>query len=422
MSSTTRNFTEWEVSGSSPPVAPPQLERVWKAYGVDERALVSKSDNQIDHVAALYVIDPQGRERVLFTTYPSYASIPQFGQLLAQDVSRLLPSHPAVSTHYTYAAAPQTKPTQNASLPKLGGGDISLGPGTPRLYLFFATWDKQTLALAADLDELNAYARDAQAHGLPQLTAIDEGSVEPSSEALPNFISTLPQHLAYPVGIDQTGRVADGYEVQGDPWFVETNAAGKIVWYQEVYTQGWPTEMRLAREVTEALKTGSSSESAVGAGAALAGSPAPLAALHRQGSQLLSGGQDALDARIRQLEAHGYPVVVNVWASWCEPCQQEFGLFEKVSAQFGKKVAFLGADNSDSAANAAAFLRSHHVSYPSYATTATTLEKLLVGGLEGTPTTIYFVKGLTPRYVQNGEYASLGSLEDDLRTYAVRGG
>jgi cytochrome oxidase Cu insertion factor (SCO1/SenC/PrrC family)/thiol-disulfide isomerase/thioredoxin len=398
-----------------------QLERVWKAYGVDERALVSTDDNEIDHVAALYVIDPQGRERVLFTTYPSYASIPQFGQLLAQDVSKLLPDHPAVSTHYSYAAAPQTKPRQSAPLPKLGGGSLQLGPGRAHLYLFFATWDRQTLPLAADLDKLNGYAREAAAKGLPPLAAIDEGSVEPSPQALSSFTSSLPRRLSYPVAVDRTGSVADGYEVQGDPWFVETNAAGKIVWYQEVYSQGWPKLARLQQEVKAALARGSGTESASQAASALAGSPAALAKLHRQGSQLLPGGQSALDARIRQLEADGYGVVVNIWASWCEPCQAEFGLFEKASAQFGRKVAFLGADNSDGAADAEAFLRSHHVSYPSYATTASTLNKLLIGGLQGTPTTIFLVKGegLRPRYVQEGSYDSLGPLEDDIRTYVL---
>jgi cytochrome oxidase Cu insertion factor (SCO1/SenC/PrrC family)/thiol-disulfide isomerase/thioredoxin len=412
------NYTElhgmvgsWQFATGSPV----QLERVWKAYGVDEKALVTKADNVIDHVAALYVIDPQGRERVVFTTYPSYASVPQVGQLLAHDVSRLLPSHPQVSTRYSYAEAPQTTPRQQAHLPRLGRGSIRLGPGKPHLYLFFATWDRQTLSLAADLDKLNAYFKVAKAKGLPKLAAIDEGSVEPSAKALPAFLATLPQRLDYPVAIDDSGRVADGYHVQGEPWFVETNAAGKIVWFQEVYTEGWPPLARLEQELKAAL----AKQRPISQASSLRGSPAPLAALHKQGSKLLGGGQQALDARISKLEAAGYPVVLNIWSSWCGPCQAEFGLLQKASAEYGSRVAFLGADNADSAANAQAFLNEHHVSYPSYATTDTSIDKVLIGGLEGTPTTVYLVKGLKPVYVWSDPYTSLGALQGDISAYVM---
>jgi cytochrome oxidase Cu insertion factor (SCO1/SenC/PrrC family)/thiol-disulfide isomerase/thioredoxin len=391
------------------------LEHVWKSYGVDEKALVTKADNEIDHVAALYVIDPQGRERVVFTTYPSYASVPQFGQLLARDVSKLLPTHPAVSTHYSYAEAPSTPPSERAQLPKLGGGKLTLGPGKPHLYLFFATWDQQTLALADDLDRLNAYVKAEKKDGLPQLAAIDEGSVEPSAQAMPAFIAKLPKRLGYPVAIDGSGRVADGYDVEGEPWFVETNAAGKIVWFQEVYTEGWPPLTRLKQE----LKTALTKQRPTSQAKALAASPAPLAALHRQGSELLGGGQQALDARIRALEADGYPVVLNIWSSWCGPCQAEFGLFAKASALYGNRVAFLGADNADSATNAQAFLDEHHVSYPSYATNDESIDNVLIGGLEGTPTTVYLVKGLKPVYVWSDPYESLGALQADISSYVL---
>jgi len=396
------------------------LDRVWKQYGVDEEAFDSRS-NLIEHVAALYLIDPEGRLRESYTTYASYASVPQLGQLLAQDAAKLLPDHPKVLTKYSYAEAPQTAPTTTTTIPKLGGGTVPLGPGKPHLYLFFATWDSQTTEIAADLDELNTYSRAAPARGLPPITAIDEGSVEPSPGALPTFIDGLAQPLRYPVGIDQTGSVADGYQVQGEPWFVLTNAAGKIVWDQEVYTQGWPTLTRLEQDVRDSLSGANTKTPSVRqAQNALAGSPAPLAALHAQASELLPGGQSALDARIASLRRAGYSVVLNIWASDCAPCQAEFGLFAKASEQYGKKIAFLGADNDDSASDAQNFLNQHHVSYPSYQTTTTSIDSILVGGLQGTPTTVYISPtGHEVSYVHLDNYTSIGALDADIQDYAL---
>jgi cytochrome oxidase Cu insertion factor (SCO1/SenC/PrrC family)/thiol-disulfide isomerase/thioredoxin len=395
----------------------PRLTRIWKDYGVNEKAFGS---NEINHVAALFLIDPEGRLRESFTTYPSYSSVPQVGQLLAQDASALLPDHPKVLDRYSYAEAAQTPPTAVRSIPKLGGGAVELGPGKARLYLFFATWDSQTTAIAADLDELNTYSQAAGRAGLPPITAIDEGSVEPSARALPNFIQSLPAPLRYPVAIDRTGGVADGYQVEGEPWFVLVNAAGKIVWYQEVYTEGWPTLAKLERQVRASLSSGGSQAPAARqVTAELAGSPAPLAALHAQGSKLLPGGQSALDARIDALRRAGYSVVLNVWGSWCGPCQKEFGILATASEQYGKRLAFIGADTDDSGADAQAFLNEHHVSYPSYATTDTSIDKILVGGLQQTPTTVFIDPEGTVVYVQDGEYTSVGALDADIQTYSL---
>src|SRR5262249_11623599 len=97
---------------------------------------------------------------------------------------------------------------------------------------------------------------------------------------------------------------------------------------------------------------------------ALAGSPPPLAPPPKQANGLLPGGTDASEARLAGLR--GYPVVVNVWASWCGPCREEFPVLQKLSARYGKKVAFLGVNSQDSEDAAATFLREAPLSYPSY--------------------------------------------------------
>jgi hypothetical protein len=225
---------------------------VWKAYSVG----VTISQNQTDHEPAIFVIDPQGRLAKLYLTQQAYTAVPQLGQLLATEAASLLPGHPKVQSDLSYAAIGGISPAASTQLPAAGGGYTSLGPGqpaAPRLYLFFATWDREITSLAGQLDALNSYQSAAAAAGLPGLTAVDEGSVEASAAALPQFLATVRQPLTYPVAIDATGRVADGYQVQGQPWFVLTSASGKILWSWQVSVSGWPSRASLQQHVRTAL-------------------------------------------------------------------------------------------------------------------------------------------------------------------------
>jgi cytochrome c biogenesis protein CcmG/thiol:disulfide interchange protein DsbE len=150
----------------------------------------------------------------------------------------------------------------------------------------------------------------------------------------------------------------------------------------------------------------------------LAGSPGPLAAIHRQSDRLL-GGESALAARIHSLR--GYPIVINVWGSWCGPCRAEFGLLANASAYYGRQVAFLGADVSDSPGDAHSFMTQHSVSYPSYQTNPSALAAIVPQGIAGTPSTIFINRAGKLVHIQTGQYVSQGSLDYDIKTYALRG-
>ncbi|HEY1568045.1 MAG TPA: TlpA disulfide reductase family protein [Solirubrobacteraceae bacterium] len=150
---------------------------------------------------------------------------------------------------------------------------------------------------------------------------------------------------------------------------------------------------------------------------ALSGSPPALASLHTQSNQLLPGGTAAFRARLKKLRGH--PVVVNEWASWCEPCQSEFPVFQRVSVGFGRRVAFIGLDSRDSNGAAGAFLRRFPVSYPSYADPSQSIARGLqaVGGI---PQTVYINRKGTQVFDHAGPYETTASLENDIKRYALQ--
>lgn len=156
--------------------------------------------------------------------------------------------------------------------------------------------------------------------------------------------------------------------------------------------------------------------SAAGQRALLAGSPPGLAALHAQGGMLLDGKR--LARRLASLR--GYPVVLNKWASWCVPCRTEFGAFQRVAAEYGRRVAFLGLDSGDSSrADALDFLRSHPVSYPSYYDPGGALGLRLTES-SFTPVTVFVPVHGQP-FIYQGPIPSASKLEGEIKRYALDG-
>ncbi len=222
-----------------------QLKGVWSAYHILARVV----DGQIDHTPALYVIDRQGWERWVYLTPMEYAAIDQEAEILAGDVSNLLPSHPRVLR----APSPTLRITsldQAVSLPALAGKDrqVELCPGRSRLLAFYASWAP---GAEEDLRQLNQYVVDAGRDDLPPLTAIDVATTEPSTAAASQFLGQVG-FLLYPVAEDTGGQVADLYLVQDLPWLALIGRSGHVIWSHD----GWVAVPQLEVAVRRALGRG----------------------------------------------------------------------------------------------------------------------------------------------------------------------
>jgi len=85
------------------------------------------------------------------------------------------------------------------------------------------------------------------------------------------------------------------------------------------------------------------------------GAPAPAFSLRR----LIGSGELSL-ASFR-----GKTVVLNFFASWCDPCKREAPALEKVWKEYrGRGVVVLGIDSGDAASDARHFLAVHGITYP----------------------------------------------------------
>jgi cytochrome c biogenesis protein CcmG, thiol:disulfide interchange protein DsbE len=68
--------------------------------------------------------------------------------------------------------------------------------------------------------------------------------------------------------------------------------------------------------------------------------------------------------RISLSQYQGKPLILNFWASWCSPCQQETPLLAQWYKRQHGQVNLVGLDENESAASALKFARAKDVTYP----------------------------------------------------------
>jgi cytochrome c biogenesis protein CcmG, thiol:disulfide interchange protein DsbE len=71
------------------------------------------------------------------------------------------------------------------------------------------------------------------------------------------------------------------------------------------------------------------------------------------------------DGTVRLESLRGKVVVLNFWASWCNPCKKETPRLERAWQRYRNRgVMFVGVNTTDFTGDAQRFLRRYHVTYP----------------------------------------------------------
>ena len=114
----------------------------------------------------------------------------------------------------------------------------------------------------------------------------------------------------------------------------------------------------------------------------------------------------------------GMPTVVNVWGSWCIPCQKEAAALSTVYDALHAKVRFLGVDTEDSENSALDF--GAHVNPPvRYPSVVDSDRKVLLGLAKsiGPPETAFVNAAGVVVHVHPGPYDDAAALRADIASY-----
>jgi cytochrome c biogenesis protein CcmG/thiol:disulfide interchange protein DsbE len=107
----------------------------------------------------------------------------------------------------------------------------------------------------------------------------------------------------------------------------------------------------------------------------------------------------------------GKVVVLNFWASWCKPCEQEAAELE-AAWQYYKdtdQVVFLGVDYTDTPTEANAYLKKFAISYPNSPDLGSRVAQLF--RITGVPETYFIDQNGVLRYAQVGPFTSIEQIK-----------
>lgn len=129
---------------------------------------------------------------------------------------------------------------------------------------------------------------------------------------------------------------------------------------------------------------------------------------------LFSGYEMSGQNQVSLSDLHGKVLLVNFWASWCKPCEQEAADLRSAWAQYKDRgdVVFLGIDYVDTEPEARAYLQKFGITYPNGPDLGTRVSQLF--RIKGVPESYFIDKDGVLRYVQIGPFTSVDQIQSNI--------
>ena len=123
-----------------------------------------------------------------------------------------------------------------------------------------------------------------------------------------------------------------------------------------------------------------------------------------------------LDGRndIKLSDLRGRVVVLNFWASWCKPCEQEAAELQEVWSEYepSGEVVFLGIDYVDTETDARVYLKKFRITFANGPDLATRISQYF--RIKGVPETYFIDRQGVLQYVQVGPFVNADQIREQI--------
>ena len=127
--------------------------------------------------------------------------------------------------------------------------------------------------------------------------------------------------------------------------------------------------------------------------------------------QFFEGYEFDGNTSVRLSDLRGKVVMLNVWASWCKPCEQEAPELEAAWQLYkDQDFVLIGVDYVDTPAGALSYLRKFQITFPNAPDLQSSISSTLNRNM-GVPETYFIDRNGVLNYVQVGPFTSLAEIQ-----------